>query len=199
MFRDRNVKEKENSRHKCDKEWKCSVCNLIFKSLFLLNLHTAVHSSNDIKIENQTSACPQCGLEFQKQSELVNHVSQHGRKALPKAKRLNPLSSYKCSMCYKRFATKIRLQQHCLAHGAEDQKPLPCSICLKRFMNNSALSGHLKTHKGKSITNRSIRIKQYRISSIIISICRKQTGLRVPNVQTTISPRYNAEGSRWDA
>ncbi|XP_024870938.1 PR domain zinc finger protein 10-like isoform X1 [Temnothorax curvispinosus] len=151
MFRDRNVKEKENSRqNKCDKEWKCSVCSLIFRKPSLLNLHAAVHSSIDIKIENQSqlqSACPQCGLEFQKQSELVNHVSQHGRTALPKAKRLNPLGSYKCSMCYKRFATKIRLQQHCLAHGAEDQKPLPCSICLKRFMNNSALSGHLKTHK----------------------------------------------------
>ncbi|XP_029680437.1 PR domain zinc finger protein 10-like isoform X1 [Formica exsecta] len=149
MFRGRNMKEKENSRqnNKCNKEWKCSVCNLIFRKPSLLNLHTVVHSSNDIKIENQMTTCPQCGLEFQKQSELVNHVSQHGRSALPKTKRLTPLSTYKCSMCYKRFATKIRLQQHCLAHGAEDQKPLPCSICLKRFMNNSALSGHLKTHK----------------------------------------------------
>ncbi|XP_011165614.2 PR domain zinc finger protein 10 isoform X1 [Solenopsis invicta] len=147
MFRDRNVKEKENSQNKCDKEWKCSVCNLIFRKPSLLNLHMTIHSSNDIKIENQISACPQCGLEFQKPSELVNHVSQHGRTTLPKAKKLTPLGSYKCSMCYKRFATKIRLQQHCLAHGAEDQKPLPCSICLKRFMNNSALSGHLKTHK----------------------------------------------------
>jgi len=160
MFRGRNMKEKENSRqnNKCNKEWKCSVCNLIFRKPSLLNLHTIIHSSNDIKIENQTSACPQCGLEFQKQSELVNHVSQHGRSALPKTKRLTPLSTYKCSMCYKRFATKIRLQQHCLAHGAEDQKPLPCSICLKRFMNNSALSGHLKTHKGnKSVTSKSIK------------------------------------------
>lgn len=149
MFRGRNMKEKENSRqnNKCNKEWKCSVCNLIFRKQSLLNLHTTIHSSIDIKIEDQTSACPQCGLEFQKQNELLNHVSQHGRLALPKAKRLTPLSTYKCSMCYKRFATKIRLQQHCLAHGAEDQKPLPCSICLKRFMNNSALSGHLKTHK----------------------------------------------------
>ncbi|KAG5336818.1 PRD10 protein, partial [Acromyrmex heyeri] len=148
MFRDRNMKEKENSRqNKCDKEWKCSACKLIFRTACLLNLHMAVHSSNNIKIENQMSTCPQCGQEFQKQSELMNHVSQHGRTALSKAKRLTPLGSYKCSMCYKRFATKIRLQQHCLAHGAEDQKPLPCSICLKRFMNNSALSGHLKTHK----------------------------------------------------
>ncbi|EZA51044.1 hypothetical protein DMN91_003264 [Ooceraea biroi] len=150
MFRGRsNVKEKENSRQsKCGKEWKCSVCSLVFRKPSLLNLHTAVHSSsNDIKTENQTSACPQCALEFRKQSELASHVSQHGRSALPKAKKLTPLSTYKCSMCYKRFATKIRLQQHCLAHGAEDQKPLPCSICLKRFMNNSALSGHLKTHK----------------------------------------------------
>lgn len=158
MFRGRSVKEKENSRqNKCGKEWKCTVCSLVFRKSALLNLHAIVHSSSssssssssfDIKTEDQTSACPQCGLEFRKQSELANHVSQHGRSsALPKAKRLTPLSTFKCSMCYKRFATKIRLQQHCLAHGAEDQKPLPCSICLKRFMNNSALSGHLKTHK----------------------------------------------------
>lgn len=166
MLRGRNMKEKENSRNKCNKEWKCSVCNLIFRKQSLLNLHTAVHSSIDIKIENQTSACPQCGLEFQKQSELVNHVSQHGRSALPKTKRLTPLSTYKCSMCYKRFATKIRLQQHCLAHGAEDQKPLPCSICLKRFMNNSALSGHLKTHKGKAAT----QVKYSEVKKVLIAI-----------------------------
>ncbi|XP_011144676.1 PR domain zinc finger protein 10-like [Harpegnathos saltator] len=147
VFRGRNIKEKENSQQNKCKEWKCSSCSMIFRKSSLLNLHALVHISNEIKIENQKSTCPQCGLEFQKQSELAHHVSQHGRSTPPKAKRLTPLSTYKCSMCYKRFATKIRLQQHCLAHGAEDQKPLPCNICLKRFMNNSALSGHLKTHK----------------------------------------------------
>lgn len=151
MLRGRNIKEKENSqKNKCGKEWKCSVCNLIFKKLSLLNLHAIAHSSNNTKIENQTSTCPQCRMTFEKPSELVSHVSQHGRSVSTKTKKLTSLSSYKCSLCYKRFATPMRLQQHCLVHSPEDQKPLPCNICMKRFMNNSALTGHLKTHRGKS-------------------------------------------------
>ncbi|KAG7213418.1 hypothetical protein KM043_002703 [Ampulex compressa] len=147
LYRNGNLKEKENSRQNNSKEWKCSVCGLIFRKPFLLNLHTLAHAADKIKTKNQASVCPQCGLEFQRQSELIDHVSQHGRLTLPKTKRLTSLTTYKCSMCYKRFATKVRLQQHCLVHGAEDQKPLPCNICFKRFMNNSALSCHLKTHK----------------------------------------------------
>lgn len=149
VFRGRNLKEKENSRQNNSKEWKCSVCGLIFRKSLLLNLHSLVHSSDKIKTKIQSTVCPQCGLQFQKQKELINHISQHGRLSLKKAKRLTSLSTYKCSMCYKRFATKVRLQQHCLVHGAEDQKPLPCNICFKRFMNNSALSCHLKTHRGE--------------------------------------------------
>ncbi|XP_053980870.1 PR domain zinc finger protein 10-like [Hylaeus volcanicus] len=147
VLRGRNLKEKENSRRNNSKEWKCSVCCLIFRKPILLNLHTLTHGTDKIKTKTYSTVCPQCGIQFQKQKELINHVSQHGRLSLTKAKRLTPLSTYKCSMCYKRFATKVRLQQHCLVHGAEDQKPLPCNICFKRFMNNSALSCHLKTHK----------------------------------------------------
>lgn len=149
VFRGRNLKEKENSRQNNSKEWKCSVCGLIFRKSLLLNLHSLVHGSDKIKTKIQSTVCPQCGLQFQKQKELINHISQHGRLSLQKAKILTSLSTYKCSMCYKRFATKVRLQQHCLVHGAEDQKPLPCNICFKRFMNNSALSCHLKTHRGE--------------------------------------------------
>ncbi|XP_076673343.1 PR domain zinc finger protein 10 isoform X2 [Andrena cerasifolii] len=147
VFRGRNLKEKENSRQNNSKEWKCSVCGLIFKKPLLLNIHTLSHGNDKMKHKIQSTACPQCGLQFQKQKELINHISQHGRLSLAKAKRMSSLSTYKCSMCYKRFATKVRLQQHCLVHGAEDQKPLPCNICFKRFMNNSALSCHLKTHR----------------------------------------------------
>ncbi|XP_006569371.1 PR domain zinc finger protein 10 isoform X3 [Apis mellifera] len=147
IFRGRNLKEKENSRQNNSKEWKCSVCGLIFRKPLLLNLHSLLHGPDKIKTKTQSTICPQCGLQFQKQKELINHISQHGRLSLKKEKRLTSLSTYKCSICYKRFATKVRLQQHYLVHGAEDQKPLPCNICFKRFMNNSALSCHLKTHK----------------------------------------------------
>ncbi|XP_066596847.1 PR domain zinc finger protein 10-like isoform X2 [Prorops nasuta] len=148
MLRARNNKEKGNSRRK-KKEWRCSTCGLIFGKVLLFNLHALSHSTKKTRLDSKPVVCPQCGLKLEKQSDLVNHVSQHGKLELPLEKndKSAPLITYKCSMCYKRFATKVRLQQHCLVHGAEDQKPLPCSICLKRFMNNSALSCHLKTHR----------------------------------------------------
>lgn len=53
---------------------------------------------------------------------------------------------YKCTACYKFFATRERIQKHMLVHGSEESKPLQCVTCKKRFLNNSALACHLKTH-----------------------------------------------------
>ncbi|XP_012283811.1 PR domain zinc finger protein 10 isoform X2 [Orussus abietinus] len=151
IFHGADPKEKENSRQNT-MEWKCRTCTLAFGKASLLNLHSLVHKADSLEAgKGQSSVCPQCGTEFKKRIDLINHVSQHGRLQLSKAGKLNTLAAYKCSRCYKRFATKVRLQQHCLVHGAEDQKPLPCEICRKRFMNNSALSCHLKTHRDKQV------------------------------------------------
>lgn len=54
----------------------------------------------------------------------------------------------KCSMCYKSFLTKERLEKHMIVHSDEDTKPLKCNFCSKRFLTNSALAGHTKTHAG---------------------------------------------------
>lgn len=140
-------KEKENSGE--NSEWKCTVCNLTFCKESLFDLHKMIHNANNLENGCKFVVCPECGVKFEKQNELIKHVSQHGKLTLKKATNTTSSAAYKCSMCYKRFATKVRLQQHCLVHGAEDQKPLPCNICFKRFMNNSALSCHLKTHRSK--------------------------------------------------
>jgi len=55
----------------------------------------------------------------------------------------------KCTMCYKSFATKERLDRHMIVHSADETKPLQCQFCTKRFLTNSALAGHIKTHAGK--------------------------------------------------
>ncbi|KAF7992656.1 hypothetical protein HCN44_005000 [Aphidius gifuensis] len=147
-------KEKENSR-KLNNE--CKICNLIFDKLPLLNLHMIQHNKNIIDNKNKQLHCPECNIEFNYQNDLIKHITKlHGKKikqskTTQKNKTKNDnnnniLSSHKCTMCYKRFATKVRLQQHYLVHGSDDKKPLPCNICFKRFMNNSALSCHLKTH-----------------------------------------------------
>ncbi|XP_033230926.1 PR domain zinc finger protein 10-like isoform X2 [Belonocnema kinseyi] len=139
-------KGKENSGQN-SADWKCTACGLTFYRESLFNLHKLAHSVRGTEDWCKFAVCPECGVKFEKKNDLVKHVSQHGKLAVRKAANSTPSAGYKCSMCYKRFATKVRLQQHCLVHGAEDQKPLPCNICLKRFMNNSALSCHLKTHR----------------------------------------------------
>ena len=141
-------KGKENSGQNSG-EWKCIVCGLTFYKESLFDLHKLVHNASGVENGCKFVVCPECGVKFEKQNELVKHVSQHGKLQVKKTTNSTPSAGYKCSMCYKRFATKVRLQQHCLVHGAEDQKPLPCNICFKRFMNNSALSCHLKTHRSK--------------------------------------------------
>lgn len=142
-------KGKENSGQ--NSEWKCTICNLTFYKESLFDLHKIGHNDNILENGCKFIVCPECGVKFEKQNELIKHVSQHGKMPMKKITNTtnNTSAAYKCSMCYKRFATKVRLQQHCLVHGAEDQKPLPCNICFKRFMNNSALSCHLKTHRSK--------------------------------------------------
>ncbi|XP_046418986.1 PR domain zinc finger protein 10-like isoform X1 [Neodiprion fabricii] len=146
IFHSGNSNEKENKKQNMS-EWKCLNCNLIFAKAVLLDLHTLIHNPNNVKNERHPTSCPQCGSEFEKQNELIKHVAEHGRQQAQNTTKQTPLAAYKCSMCYKRFATKVRLQQHSLVHGADDKKPLPCNVCLKRFMNNSALSCHLKTHR----------------------------------------------------
>lgn len=143
MCHSASAKEKENSRQNPN-EWKCSFCSLAFRKMSLLELHQFSHPPKR-NVVSKATFCPECDIVFNKPNELVIHVAQHGIPSLKKNR--NNLAPFKCSRCYKRFATRTRLQQHCLVHGADEQKPLPCDICLKRFMNNSALSCHLKTHR----------------------------------------------------
>ncbi|KAK0090153.1 hypothetical protein PV325_002578 [Microctonus aethiopoides] len=148
IFHSEEMREKENTLHNIN-EWKCLTCSLTFEKSSLLSIHALVHSKdvNVINKHDESLECPQCGTEF-KRHDLINHVAKHGIMKLPKTTKISAVvSSHKCTMCYKRFATKVRLQQHYLVHGAEDKKPLPCNVCFKRFMNNSALSCHLKTHR----------------------------------------------------
>ncbi|XP_064470545.1 uncharacterized protein LOC135385267 isoform X2 [Ornithodoros turicata] len=120
--------------------------------------------------------CPECDQEFCTRGELIRHISIHGKRGPPRGdKRAVPATPsvgdtgmetesgnraatansngtpgrarrFKCSLCYKSFATDERLAKHYQVHGNDESKPLQCEYCQKRFLNNSALTGHLKTH-----------------------------------------------------
>ncbi|XP_014768414.1 PR domain zinc finger protein 10 [Octopus bimaculoides] len=104
-------------------------------------------SDSVITLDSDVLACPVCFLSFQKQQDLIEHASVHGK---TKRKMLhNPQRPHKCQKCWKAFSNYERLQKHLLCHGDENSKPLQCQVCFKRFMNNSALSCHMKTHSDK--------------------------------------------------
>lgn len=120
--------------------WKCDQCKIHFAMEDLLKIHKLQHSSDASEISIQS--CPSCQYECDTQKQLLAHIWQHAvrRKSAEQSK------GYKCSACYKIFATRERIQKHMLVHGSDEAKPLQCGTCKKRFLNNSALACHLKTH-----------------------------------------------------
>jgi uncharacterized Zn-finger protein len=87
----------------------------------------------------------------QQQQRLVDVGKQQDNSVTTGVGQLPPPPKVKCTMCYKSFATKERLEKHMIVHSDEDTKPLKCNFCTKRFLTNSALAGHTKTHAGKYI------------------------------------------------
>lgn len=78
IFRGRNLKEKENSRQNNSKEWKCSVCGLIFRKPLLLNLHSLLHGPDKIKTKTQSTinykvVCGQKHYFLKKNYTCFNH------------------------------------------------------------------------------------------------------------------------------
>ena len=165
---DRHKKKVHNAdfmgQHVC-----CSVCSMWFPSNMVLKVHMFSHhpnkeeqnwtvedamaqsgkSSNEEGQEEMKFQCPSEGCECQYDTwlQLVEHAMEHGSQYPPNndaSRNQGPI--HKCELCYKTFATDLRLKKHMAVHAGDDKKPLECTDCGKRFLTNSALAGHVKTH-----------------------------------------------------
>ena len=159
MCKDDSCDLRESKRTKYD----CNTCEASFDTILALTNHAAEHYKQ--KTEQSSGAAAQ-GVVVKTIAE-VEANSDRGMNALKEAltkPMVAPLtekkeiatssgvvvpSKVKCTMCYKSFATKDRLDKHMIVHSDEDTKPLQCEFCPKRFLTNSALAGHIKTHAGK--------------------------------------------------
>lgn len=85
---------------------------------------------------NSTSSmtCGSCGKIFENQSELTKHVNQYH------------INCFICTVCGKRYATKVGLREHTIIH--EGKFRYSCQICGKGFQIRSHFQDHLNTHTG---------------------------------------------------
>lgn len=91
---------------------KCNQCNEIFTSVQELLVHSLTHNKLKLmKLEKgigkNDTKCKECSREFQKPSQLRNHMYTH----LAESER-----PYKCDVCTKSFATTSILKKHKLIH-----------------------------------------------------------------------------------
>lgn len=113
-----------------------------------VNAEANSSTSRQGKVHANSVICGDIGGDFDKTTgELPQQMQVDGGNESD-VTASQPPAKVKCTMCYKSFATKERLDRHMIVHSDEDTKPLKCPFCPKRFLTNSALAGHIKTHAG---------------------------------------------------
>ncbi|XP_034753298.1 zinc finger protein 271-like isoform X1 [Etheostoma cragini] len=108
-----------------------------------LNDDQSIGSPSDTALTEQEQAqrdekaCRFCGKQFNRDSDLIRHVSKIHMTA----------KAFKCSECDKEFACRGHLDAHSRIHRGE--KPHKCSFCRKSFAQKSNLNVHLRLHTGE--------------------------------------------------
>lgn len=105
----KDLQEHMASTHKQERSSttaKCNQCDEIFSSVQELLVHSLTHTKTMMP-KNRNMKCGECNREFQKPSQLRNHLYVH----LPEAER-----PHKCNECGKSFATTSILKKHKIIH-----------------------------------------------------------------------------------
>ncbi|XP_053695540.1 zinc finger protein 808-like isoform X2 [Sabethes cyaneus] len=93
-------------------------------------------------IESQTSSrkCCGCSAEFRSLDSLKQHSRMHHELYRSKA----DADQFECEICFKKFPTLIRLEQHRLVPYMRKYK---CDNCDKLFLTSNLLEKHMRYHK----------------------------------------------------
>lgn len=111
--------------------------------------------------ENWTHECHPCGLKFNNEKELVNHIESghvytkkmsNNRQSFivqqePTINNQQNKNSLKCKFCQKTFKNRSSLSEHRWIHS-EVKSPWRCESCHKVFPFRTRLKKHQLTHIG---------------------------------------------------
>ncbi|XP_052748051.1 zinc finger protein 235-like isoform X2 [Galleria mellonella] len=111
--------------------------------------------------------CEVCGVGFQTNKELMDHMSIVHVKLKP----------FECTVCYKRFTQQSGVQQHMRMHTGD--RPFPCTFCPKAFTQKSGLDQHLRIHT---------KVKPYRCVICNKAFCQSVHLKQHMRTHTNVSP-----------
>ncbi|XP_060809184.1 zinc finger protein 714 isoform X15 [Amyelois transitella] len=117
-----------SASHGISFEFKCELCNSIFKSRKSLSDHT-------IKYHTQNIACEICQKPFSQRNHLNKHMATHTEER-----------NYSCPLCAKTYRYEKNVRVHMKVHNVDWK--YACSDCFVGFSNKIQLRRHLAdTHK----------------------------------------------------
>lgn len=108
----------------------CNYCGKGCGSRAELKSHMLVHT------DDRNYVCQICGKKYKNRGGLSQHTKTTHLK----------IKKFPCSVCERRFSTRIILEAHMRTHTGE--RPFKCAICERAFTQKCALSTHMKlVHK----------------------------------------------------
>ena len=146
--------------HNTNSHFECSVCHFKYKREETLQLHF-------LRVHSDCAAifgCDHCGKRYKIKQDLLLHINQvhmstyqvcrYCGKEVKNVKahewhhlnQMNPEITgqiYKCKMCYKKFKSESKLENHLMRHVQR----YSCGICDAKFSGPGQLINHRATHR----------------------------------------------------
>lgn len=118
--------------HKCQPNFEedtaryaCGQCSKKFQSMYYLNQHRKMHSSEH--------SCQRCGRNYANKEDLDLHVS-----LCETLENIRLYGNGQCSQCFATFSNTKQFREHSMTHT----HPFHCSKCDKRFIKIGSLKCH---------------------------------------------------------
>ncbi|XP_062545292.1 zinc finger protein 135-like [Armigeres subalbatus] len=149
---------KDRTEHDPAKPFECEICYKRYNKKQTLNFHQkfgysykkqmttkrrgcrAIRKRMEIEGSMDNRKCCGCSTEFTSIDSLKQHSRMHHELYRRQTDSDHP---FECDVCFKRFQTQIKLEQHRLVPYTLEHK---CSECEKSFRSQSVLTKHMAIH-----------------------------------------------------